>query len=329
MARNVGDLALFLDAMVDHSVERQTGWDFDAPKNLPMRISSYTELLQTESALNMVMPQRIAWSPDLGGLLQGALNAELLDICEKAAQWFGQVKSTSSVESGRCPDLSEARMVFNILRGESFAQSRADDWNDPARRQLLKPEILWNVNIGHEAKTRDALVIAQAAHERIFSEVQAFFRDYDMLITPCTIVPPFDAQVRYPTKAGQQGVQFCNYIDWMAMSWAVTVMQCPALAIPIGFCSAGLPVGLQLIAKPFAEPVLLAAAAAFEAAHPDIAASVPIEPRRGCNPLGTAVDGPRTPEAAHCLAQSKAASIESVLTPVAPGAQFFSSTSNL
>jgi aspartyl-tRNA(Asn)/glutamyl-tRNA(Gln) amidotransferase subunit A len=40
----------------------------------------------------------------------------------------------------------------------------------------------------------------------------------------------------------------------------------PGVSIPCGFGEAGMPVGLQLITKPFAEPLLLRAAAAFQAA---------------------------------------------------------------
>ena len=35
------DLALFLDAMVDHDAARQVGWDFDAPFNFPSGASCY------------------------------------------------------------------------------------------------------------------------------------------------------------------------------------------------------------------------------------------------------------------------------------------------
>jgi amidase len=69
-------------------------------------------------------------------------------------------------------------------------------------------------------------------------------------------------------------------IDWMVLSWALTVTQCPVISVPIGFSADGLPIGLQIVAKPFSEPALLAAAAAYEAAHPLVAAATPVQPRR-------------------------------------------------
>jgi amidase len=44
----------------------------------------------------------------------------------------------------------------------------------------------------------------------------------------------------------------------------ISVLGCPALSIPAGFSAAGLPVGLQLVARPFAERALLEVAHALE-----------------------------------------------------------------
>ena len=41
--------------------------------------------------------------------------------------------------SEACPDLSSARMIFNVLRGAKFAAEREADWEH--HRELLKPEI--------------------------------------------------------------------------------------------------------------------------------------------------------------------------------------------
>ena len=45
------------------------------------------------------------------------------------------------------------------------------------------------------------------------------------------------------------------------------VLGLPAVSIPCGFTRAGLPVGLQIVAKRRGDAVVLRAAAAFEAAH--------------------------------------------------------------
>jgi len=321
MARTVADLALLLDAMIDYDLApRQVGWDFDAPFNFPAGATCYGDCTAPSIAAE-IRPVRIAWSADLNGLISGALDVEALELCKAAAHWFSQSSEGATVTDGVCPDLSDARMIFNLLRGESFAETLRDEW--ATARNLLKPEVCWNIALGHVATAKpDSLDRARAAHAKLFQGVERFFEDYDMLVTPTVLMPPFDVGIRYPSRVAE--VQFDNYVDWMVLSWATTVTQCPILAMPIGLTKAGLPVGLQLIAKPFSEPTLLAAAAAFEAAHPEIAGLVPLQaPRRLENELEAAIVGPRTAKRARLHAEAEAASFEAMLKPAALGTSFF------
>eukprot|EP01052_Picozoa_sp_SAG31_P036249 SAG31_NODE_4493_length_3188_cov_2.660084_6_plen_118_part_00 len=106
----------------------------------------------------------------------------------------------------------------------------------------------------------------------------------------------------------------------MALSWAFTVTQCPAMSVPIGFSSQGLPVGIQILARPFAEPVLFAAAAAYEAAHPSVTATTPTLPVRPDRPFQADINGPRTKNEAKLHGDGKDATLDSLFMPlVKPG----------
>src|SRR6266851_3509070 len=87
---------------------------------------------------------------------------------------------------------------------------------------------------------------------------------------------PLLAEQRYVEVVA--GRRFDNYVDWLGMSYAVTLTGCPALSLPCGFTRAGLPVGLQLVGRPRGERALLAAAALLEA-QLGLAALLPIAPR--------------------------------------------------
>ena len=84
------------------------------------------------------------------------------------------------------------------------------------------------------------------------------------------------------------GAKFDNYIEWIAITFAITVAACPALSLPCGFTADRRPVGLQMIAPTGAEAALISAAAAAEEIY-GIHRLVPTDP----NPPPTVVDGAR------------------------------------
>ena len=100
-------------------------------------------------------------------------------------------------------------------------------------------------------------------------------REYDLLVCPTVSVPPFDVDIRYLTEV--DGVQMDNYVDWLLLTFALTLTACPAISVPCGFTESGLPVGLQLVGPPRGEAPLLSAAALFEEAA-GLAARVPMDP---------------------------------------------------
>ena len=57
-----------------------------------------------------------------------------------------------------------------------------------------------------------------------------------------------------------------TYLEWMRACSRITATCYPAVSVPVGFTAAGLPVGLQLVARPFAELALLELAHALEGA---------------------------------------------------------------
>ena len=103
-----------------------------------------------------------------------------------------------------------------------------------------------------------------------------FFETYDLLLTPATIVAPFPVENRYVAECA--GVKFDNYVEWLGIVYAITLVCCPALSLPCGFTASGLPVGLQMVAAPRGEAKLLAGAKVLE----DILGfrgTTPIDPR--------------------------------------------------
>ena len=76
-----------------------------------------------------------------------------------------------------------------------------------------------------------------------------FFQRYDLLIGPVTQVSPFAIEQEYPTEV--DGQPMSSYIEWMRSNCRISSCGLPALSLPAGFTDAGLPVGAQIIGRPW------------------------------------------------------------------------------
>lgn len=263
MARTVSDAALMLDACSGE--HREDPLSLAAPR---------TPFL--DSARRAAAPRRVAFSPNLGIV---PVDREVQGICRRAAQRFADTGAT--VEEAT-PDFAGARETFQTLRAAWFAGQHLEHLAN--HRDQLKPEVIWNIEKGLALSAEE---IGRAERERaaLYRRMVAFFQDYDLLLCPAAIVPPFDVDQRYVEQV--EGERFDNYVDWISITFVITLTSCPALSLPAGFTAQGLPVGLQMIAPPRGEADLLGAASLLEQAL-DIRHRVPLERALGPGrqPLG-------------------------------------------
>jgi amidase len=254
MARNVEDLALLLDAMSgEHPAD---------PLSLPSLQSSFLS-----AARSGERPKRVAYSPDLGIT---PVDPEVAAITRKAAWQFAEAGAI--VEEAH-PDLREAHECFHVLRAFDFAISKAALLR--SKRDQLKPEVIWNIEEGLKLSV-EQLERAEAQRVAMTVRTLEFFKTYDLLLTPATIVAPFAVENRYVAECA--GKKFDNYVEWLGIVYAITLVCCPALSLPCGFTSSGLPVGLQMVAAPRGEARLLAGARVLEDAL-GLRGTTPIDPR--------------------------------------------------
>jgi aspartyl-tRNA(Asn)/glutamyl-tRNA(Gln) amidotransferase subunit A len=109
-------------------------------------------------------------------------------------------------------------------------------------------------------------------------EIKTVFQKVDLLVTPTMKTPPaaIAASLNAPGPNPQAASASNAAASISGNPWAFDVYGVPAITLPCGFASAGLPIGLQISAAPFAEPNMLALAHAYEQAtewhsrHPSI-----------------------------------------------------------
>jgi amidase len=254
MARNVEDLALLLDAMSgEHPAD---------PLSLPALPTSFLS-----AARSGMRPKRVAYSPDLGIT---PVDPEVAAITRQAAARFAEAGAI--VEEAH-PDLREAHECFHVLRAFDFAISKAALLR--SKRDQLKPEVIWNIEQGLRLSV-EQLERAEAQRVAMTARTLEFFETYDLLLTPATIVAPFPIENRYVAECA--GKTFDNYVEWLGIVYAITLVCCPALSLPCGFTASGLPVGLQMVAPPRGESQLLAGARVLEDIL-GLRGTTPIDPR--------------------------------------------------
>ncbi|HZF41287.1 MAG TPA: amidase family protein, partial [Blastocatellia bacterium] len=155
----------------------------------------------------------------------------------------------------------DAYEIFQTLRAWSFAQTRGDDFN--LHRSLMKDTVVWNVEQGLKLSGAD-VARAEAKRTQLYQRARKFMERYEFLILPVSQVAPFPVETDWVREIN--GVKMESYIDWMATCYAITLTGLPAISVPCGFTSDGLPIGLQIVGRHQRDFDVLQLAFAFEQA---------------------------------------------------------------
>jgi len=252
MARNVSDLALMLDAMAV-----LTPHD---PLSRPVPPGGFQAILKRARP-----PRRIGFSTNLG---LRSIDPEVASLCRAGTQAFTEMGCAVEEEA---PDFSGAIESFQVLRALLFADVRGDLL--PRERARINPDIVWNIEKGQQL-TAAEIIRAQRERHVLFHRVARFFDDHDLLVCPTVAVPPFPVEQRFPSEIA--GENLTTYIDWMFLTFVITLVGCPAISLPCGLTQKGLPVGIQLVGRPHGDAELLGAALLLEQAL-GFAHRVPLE----------------------------------------------------
>ena len=260
MARNIPDLALFLDSMA--GLCPHDPLTFDAP-SVPF----------ARAVAEARPPRRIAFSADYAGKLR--VDRETREICEAAVRRFAAL---GCVVEQYAPDLGAIEEAFMVLRAQHFVVDREQQLQ--THRAALKSDIVWNTELGL-AQTPSRLAWAERERAAFYRRMAEMFARFDIFITPSAATPAFDVERRHPDYV--DGAKLTNYMGASTLNAAITLTSCPAVAVPCGFDRFGRPVGLQITAPIRGEAIALGAAALFEQLA-GLDKRLPIDPRPGTVP---------------------------------------------
>jgi amidase len=251
MGRTVLDVAMLLGT--------QAGYDQRVPSSLPGRLDEFADVAAARRTLDGAAPAtRVGWLADLDGYLP--MEDGILDRCSDGLRRLETLGcAVTPTALGIAPGrVWKAWLTWRHLLNASGLGALV---NDPAKRQVIKPEALWEIEQGTTLTGGDVM---RASTERttFYARMVDLFDLFDVLAIPTAQVWPFDAALRWPDHIGATAMD--TYHRWMEVTIYATFAGLPAISVPVGFDDRGLPMGMQLIGRPRGDVELLRLAHAYE-----------------------------------------------------------------
>ncbi len=202
--------------------------------------------------------KRAIWSPDLG---YARVDPEVLEIAEAAA--VGLIDAARLDLVSRRVELTDpVKAWLGAGAIDIWLHLEKEDWPDRS------DELLRHVKRSFEAT--ESLPVPVYARfmkrrHRLELEVADLFEDVDILLTPTTAVPAFDATTPLNVTIDGKPVD-----PAMTVPFTMLANMCwnPAVSIPAGLTRAGLPVGLQVTTRRHHDALTLRLARISEQINP-------------------------------------------------------------
>ncbi len=238
LSRTVRDSAAMLNAIA--------GPDPRDPHCLPASDEDYVA-----SCNGGVRGVRIAYSPDLG---YAKVNPDVARIAAEAVRRFEELGATVEEATPGFEDPVWAADQYLWAGAANRAYPRL-----PEMRDKMDPGFVKAVEMMAERSLFDS-ARARIVRLGLADTMGRFFGRYDLLVTPTMADTAFSQDRSRP--------EYGPSLAWSPFTYPFNLTGEPAISVPAGWASDGLPVGLQIVGPRFAEGRVLRAAAAFEEAQP-------------------------------------------------------------
>jgi amidase/aspartyl-tRNA(Asn)/glutamyl-tRNA(Gln) amidotransferase subunit A len=257
LTRTVEDAALALHALA--------GYDPRDPYALADEVDF---LAATRRSIRGI---KIAYSPDFDIFPVDSQVAETVARAVRAFEEAGahveQVKLGIKRTQRELSDLW-CRLIIplTVAAFEDFKAQGVDMLRD--HRDDLPPQLIEWVEQGAKLSALD-VIRDQEMRTEVYDAVQGVLNNYDLLVTPTLAALPVDntddGNTMGPSEINGEPVD--RLIGW-CMTYPINYTGHPAASIPAGLSREGLPIGMQIVGRRYADGDVLAASAAFERLRP-------------------------------------------------------------
>ena len=245
MCRTAQDCALMMNA-----IARPDPRD---PTQLPADDTDYVKALKRKPK-----KPRIAF---LLRMSEHPLDIEVAAMVTKAARRVE--KLGCKVEEVDAPPFPHGEAGKSFVTQWLTNSARLLEIYPEARHGEFDPNLLAGAKAARERYGVQDVVAAVAIRREAAVAWNLFFEKYDFLLTPTVAVQPFAVLKNWP-----DGLDGKPNMMWSPYTATFNLTRHPAASVPCGLSSAGLPVGLQIVAGHFKDAAVLALAGAYADAHP-------------------------------------------------------------
>ncbi len=258
LTQDVTDCALVMDVIAGHDKRDST--------SVPSPVPAYTSSLGPGiNGLRIGVPREYfveGMQPEVAAAIRAAIGK--LEELGARIDWAVSLPSTPyalAVYYIIAPSEASANLARYDGVKYGFSYEAASMWEsmEKTRQFGFGPEVKRRIMLGTYALSAgyyDAYYLkAQKVRTLIRREFDAAFEKYDALVTPTSPTVPF--------KIGEKTDDPVQMYLSDVCTLPINIAGVPAISIPVGFAG-GLPIGMQIIGKPFSEETLLRVAYAYE-----------------------------------------------------------------
>ena len=262
LTKDVTDSALVMNAIAGHDPRDSTSANYEPP--------DYTKALTPDiKGLRIGVPKEY--------LVEG-IDQDVVDVMERA---FAKLEELGAVVDREVslPNTRYAMAVYYIIAPSEasanlarydgvkygFSAQDADSmWDamEKTRQHGFGPEVKRRIMLGAYALSAgyyDAYYLkAQKVRTLIRREFDEAFEKYDVLVAPTSPTVPFKLGDKTDDPVRMYYSDVCTI--------PANIAGIPSISVPAGF-SFGLPIGLQIIGRPFGEEALIRTAYTYEQAN--------------------------------------------------------------
>jgi aspartyl-tRNA(Asn)/glutamyl-tRNA(Gln) amidotransferase subunit A len=249
MTRSVLDAALMLEAMA--------GAHASDPYSLGMPSAGFVAAAAPEGSLEGL---RVAWRPRLGNAV---VDSQVLASCERAAMALGELGAVVEPMEDDLEPVEPIWLAYSSAMWNARFRDLLPQW-----REKLSPTLIRQMELGKDI-TGEAVGRALLARTRLYRKVEGWFERFDVVLTPTLARTAIPIEERLFEAVEIEG----RPVDTVRKAWypythPFNLTGHPAMTLPCGFHSDGLPVAIQLIGRRGEDARLFKVAALYEQARP-------------------------------------------------------------